>query len=109
MVERGAVSCGENLYQICVEDYEGNGLSSDVLTRLSGQVRLLTVTLDRLAGDSSPSLHELMLLSDYVAKFVLSDATAVLVYFCDFINPITMRVTREPLSSQEYRSRLCSL
>ncbi len=109
MHECGVVSCGENVYQICVEDYEGRCFSPETLSKVSNYINLYSVSLDRMSGATPPSVKELMHLAGFFADLLYQDDKAVLIYICDFLNPVPARKRRQELSSQEYRSRLFSL
>lgn len=83
---------------------EGSLLSRDTISVL-GDIELMGIELQRLAGRSTASHEVLEAIEEFIASVFVQHENVVIFYYCDFVNPIP-RTNKVNMSAQEYRSIL---
>lgn len=98
---------GTEEYLIRLSSVELNTfLSKEVAAKVSEQVEVVEVCLERIRGKKTTNIAVLMQIAKMIANFFKQNEDVILYFFCDDLNDIPRRQT--DLSPQKFRSRLFS-
>lgn len=92
-------------YRLSLSDDDGLNLSKEIADKYG--LRIINIELVRVKGKGIASSMTLHWIEQLTAETFWDYPDSLLMYYCDFLNPIP--ATKKRMFPQEYRSRLFSL